>query len=665
MNTISRLELMKHSRIPNVAAAFLAGLALLASPARTWAQGAAPTSDYTNTFNDITSVKSWIYWYGLGYNNTAMTWDGTMDAATNSSSGSLMVSMPFAATGDQAVWFGTFHNQYGYDGTTVYDGTKFTNITFDIHVDPASPLSANGDYGSLQLGLVQQGWKNGGTFYGSGVTIPGAASNRWVRLSQTIDQTSAGLDAVAGVDFKYTSYSGYPKAPMTFWIDNLDVHLAPIKASPPTIAAPTKPIRGLNLLSSGSNGDQYQRTNLKLINNTGTSWLGATAPVSYSFTITNFPDPVKYSGYQAHIFLVTGTSIPNYETAPDYAETNLIFLQVQENADGTGVAYLRYKVNEFQSNSNLFGPPYVGPASAGTPVRLSAPSVLGTWTLSFNQETNVTLAGPGGAVTNFILGSEIVTNFADPLNVIFGGQPNSPANFGQAVVLAAASVHGNVTPVSDNFLADASLDTTTWSVLSGDPNMVQLILPDPGALWVKWSLPDSGFGLEFTHKVTDTNSWVVLTGPDSTNGTFTTFSSAGSRFVLLPGSVLGTNLPIYLRLKQQVFTKLQVLLPGETAAPGTLTGKTGTPDVQHVGVGFSVTVNAVDNNWSLIPSITDTVHIVSTDTAALLPADAALVAGTGTFTVILQTTGTFTVTASDVTDATKSSSTSSSITSSP
>ena len=43
------------------------------------------------------------------------------------------------------------------------------------------------------------------------------------------------------------------------------------------------------------------------------------------------------------------------------------------------------------------------------------------------------------------------------------------------------------------------------------------------------------------------------------------------------------------------FAKLQLLVPGETAAPGTTTGKTGTPTAQ-IGrhAAFTVTVNAVD-----------------------------------------------------------------------
>ena len=69
--------------------------------------------------------------------------------------------------------------------------------------------------------------------------------------------------------------------------------------------------------------------------------------------------------------------------------------------------------------------------------------------------------------------------------------------------------------------------------------------------------------------------------------------------------------------------KLQVLLPGETAAPGTASGKTGTPTAQTAGTAYSVTVNAVDANWNLIDT-NDTVGITSSDANASLPANAAL-----------------------------------------
>src|SRR4030095_16713622 len=67
------------------------------------------------------------------------------------------------------------------------------------------------------------------------------------------------------------------------------------------------------------------------------------------------------------------------------------------------------------------------------------------------------------------------------------------------------------------------------------------------------------------------------------------------------------------------FTQLQLLVPGETAAPGTASGKTGTPSGQIMGTGFGVTVNAVDAYWNLVDTVTDTVGLTSSDTSATLP----------------------------------------------
>ena len=54
---------------------------------------------------------------------------------------------------------------------------------------------------------------------------------------------------------------------------------------------------------------------------------------------------------------------------------------------------------------------------------------------------------------------------------------------------------------------------------------------------------------------------------------------------------------------------------------------------------MSVTVNAVDANWNLVTSATPMVAITSSDANATLPANAALVAGTRTFSVTLKTAG--------------------------
>jgi hypothetical protein len=134
----------------------------------------------------------------------------------------------------------------------------------------------------------------------------------------------------------------------------------------------------------------------------------------------------------------------------------------------------------------------------------------------------------------------------------------------------------------------------------------------------------------------------TVTATDATDGAKTANTSAA---IIVNGAV----------------AKLQLLVPGETAAPGTTTGMTGTPTAQTAGTPFIVTVNAVDANWNVVSS-THTVGITSTDAAATVPANAALVAGTRTFSVILNTVGSWTVTATDITDGTKTANTSPAIT---
>ena len=94
-----------------------------------------------------------------------------------------------------------------------------------------------------------------------------------------------------------------------------------------------------------------------------------------------------------------------------------------------------------------------------------------------------------------------------------------------------------------------------------------------------------------------------------------------------------------------VVPKLQLLVPGETAAPGTLSGKTGTPLAQTGGTPFNVTVNGVDEYWNVVVTATDSVGLTSSDGAAVLPPAAALVNGTQTFSVTLNTPPSQTLTA--------------------
>src|SRR5207247_2074333 len=109
------------------------------------------------------------------------------------------------------------------------------------------------------------------------------------------------------------------------------------------------------------------------------------------------------------------------------------------------------------------------------------------------------------------------------------------------------------------------------------------------------------------------------------------------------------------------FVKLQLLVPGETAAPGSAAGKSGTPTARTAGTAFNVTVNAVDANWNLVNAVTDITGISSSDSSATLPANASLVSGTQSVSVSFKTAGSAMLTASDITDNAKTASVSPSI----
>jgi hypothetical protein len=109
------------------------------------------------------------------------------------------------------------------------------------------------------------------------------------------------------------------------------------------------------------------------------------------------------------------------------------------------------------------------------------------------------------------------------------------------------------------------------------------------------------------------------------------------------------------------FTQLQLLVPGESAGPGSPSGKTGTPTVQIAGVPFNATIKAADAFWNLVGSVTDLVGVTSSDASAFMPANVVLAAGTQTVSIVFGTAGSQTVTVSDLSDDSKTPSTSSAI----
>ena len=134
-----------------------------------------------------------------------------------------------------------------------------------------------------------------------------------------------------------------------------------------------------------------------------------------------------------------------------------------------------------------------------------------------------------------------------------------------------------------------------------------------------------------------------------------TFKTAGTRTITAAATGLTSNTSANVTVNAGAFTKLQLLVPGETAAAGTATGKTGTPTARTAGTAFTVTVNAVDANWNLVNTVTDSVSLSSSDANATLPANTPLVAGTKQLSVTLVTAPSQTITATDSSGLTRQS----------
>src|SRR6185503_18843434 len=100
---------------------------------------------------------------------------------------------------------------------------------------------------------------------------------------------------------------------------------------------------------------------------------------------------------------------------------------------------------------------------------------------------------------------------------------------------------------------------------------------------------------------TDANATLPANAPlvSGTKTLSVTLKTAGSQTLtatdVTDGSKSANTSPA-MTVNAGTFVKMQLLVPGETAAPGSATGKTGTPTTQSAGAAFNVTVNAVDAN---------------------------------------------------------------------
>jgi len=594
------------------------------------------TNYVIDTFDTGVPSQWWATWWGNG----AINWDPAQDANGDPSSGSAYITADTIQSQNTYVVARSFGG-WAWDNGVPVNFTLFTNLQiwlkWDTNVSsmPLSVFNNSGDRLGVMIHPQSANWDGGRLVSLGTVTIPEEASNRWVRIDVPINPQLAGIEEATALVFKRWDPSENVGHTIAFWIDNIELQAAVAPPPPPTVSVvPAE--SGLNLIASGSG--QYQRQSIYTLGDTY-GWVGASGPVTYSITIKR-PPVGGWNGFQVHLFIApTQDNLPwgAGDSAIDWNATNIVFVQISGGEGPGATARFMVKTNQGSGNSMLWG--------EGTLATVDSEVSEGTWQVVFNSDTDVTIVTPSGSSTNFTIPAEWVQYFNGPAVVHVGAQPNNTENLGKSVVLSRVQITGVPSPLDDDFSA-GQLNTGLWGIAAENPAGV-LVVPPTARYWFRWTLPADSDAIVMARTNLTQGGWLEL-------ATGAPVSVGGARQVLLSSENLPDSPTLFLALGKRVFTKLLVLLPGESSAPGTPTGRSGTPDPQMVWTPFDLTVIAVDDNWYPVRGVNHVITLSSEDLAFTFAGDVQMVNGTATFPgVYFGNEGTFTITATSVDDPTK------------
>jgi hypothetical protein len=613
---------------------------------------------------------------GIGWGTSSWAWDsvegnpaGSVEITASLSSASDTPLRPRFCVNGGNPWYNA--------GTIAF--SQYKNIQFDIKWDNTSdltidqfnnvaswPLTITNKAGQLLLNsaisqatagfdvLLCGPGGNQGSPTITNILMPAAAANGWVHITIPINQSLAGLDGQSGITFNkwINNYGGQMTANIgtaKFWIDNITLGGTAGPPPPPTTYL-TPVVPGLKQFADMA--PSYQRQDVRTGTNGAAlvSWVGRPKPVVYSFTIAEFP---TQAGFNCTLNLSPGDPATQTFADPDWNMPNTLWFNIQANGDGSQAVRFAYKTNQPAGNSQMFG--------TGTGVLTNFNyngSAVGTWTLTFTSDTDATIKAPNGSTYSASIPAENAALFADPACIYLMSSPGNDANIGQSMTFGSLTLSGVGTPINQDFTT-GSLNSLLVLQSQGyngpwntNPPNQYLLTSSNGKYWHYWSLPDTGFS-----PIVKSN---LVSGVWQDENYSSRLLNGTQRWALVPpASVPGTSVGFFALVKRE-FTQLQVLLPGQTNAPGTALGFVGTPTpISLASQGLNpttVTVNACDATWHIITSVTDQIHLTTSDSGAFLPADMAMVNGTASFTgangVLFQTQGSQTVTATDLTSTT-------------
>ena len=627
-------------------------------------------TDLTTTTNPV--PMNWGPGWGAG---GTIVWS-PMDANGNPDSGSVQVTPNFSP--------GNTYDVLQVWGATL-DLSPYNDFSIDIYMPPgATNLSPNGDYGTMNMRF-----RTGGNWPGVVLNLNGGnpiTNSGWNHYD--VPFPTLGIPPTPAWNLEWdTSYTN----PATFNIDNVRFYYnSTLKPPPPpTLSLSSSVVSGLNVIAGSDGNSFYDRQQVRLTNTAGVAWVGhaTTAnPVKYAYTIKSFNSASYgnaangFAGQYAYLFLIPNGAVAN---SPDYNNAAGCQIFVIQASPTNAILQFQYKVNLPNGNDMYYGrnlytnvpgswdgvttPWYESGNLGGVTNYASSSPAVGTWTIEFTSDTNLTLIAPNGNAASYVIPAYNISAFTadDNFGIYLGNMAQTQQGLNQDIIYSSFAVTGVPSSYNDNFVADDGILSPEWDPSTSADQSCVFLLGSSAVHAATWTVSKGYWFLEAGSNLLQMTNWQTLS-------TYPAISEVNQFQQFIDKKDLPAGNQAFFNLKESYFTQLQVLLPGETNAPGTLAGKVGTPLPVSLSADYgeeNITVNACDSNWHILNGVTDTISLTTTDASALTPGNAALVNGTITFGVtgvtlplVFGTVGSWTVTASDISVTNVPPATSSSVT---
>jgi len=478
-----------------------------------------PNSIVINAFTNASEVGAYS---SSGAPGSGINWVSAPDAGGATPAGSMQILGNYDGT--VSGWSeATCQRDFSFDPS------RFTYFDLDVQLDPSSVEP----YGMIQMFLRQNHAPWNWLWLGNH-DFTSSDAGKWIHLSYPMAPSAETNSSGFVIQTGGNGMAG----PVKMFVDNVKIW-RPI--APPTLSKLERGGPGGTTIKMDQPGvaNQWQREAVCTPAGSPVNTWYNMGGVSYSFTLAEFPDPVRHPGFEAHLYIVNEDTIPGSDPrwdetygGVDWNAADILVARLENNATGGVDFSVRYKTNLPNANVN------------NTLVTVHGPSAIGTWQLDFAADnTTITITVPGGVSTTATLPQEVADRFNCLISFLqFGAFKNDGAgsgiNDGASATFSRVQMSGGFYPFDDSFTgpgltANYAWRTTSSTAVTWSPNDV--------GWWLTWSLPDDGFTVQVAPTVT---------GPYVDAGVTYTYTKGATRVGAVPiTSLPGGNAAFFRLLK--------------------------------------------------------------------------------------------------------------------